>query len=64
MARAAARTGVPLNVLYSVGLTKTGHRGELGPYDMNVDGRSIHSELSLPGDGALRRGQGRGGQVH
>lgn len=43
MARAAARTGVPLNVLYSVGLTETGHRGELGPYDMNVEGRAIHS---------------------
>ena len=43
MARAAARTGVPLNVLYSVGLTETGHRGELGPYDMNVEGREVHS---------------------
>jgi soluble lytic murein transglycosylase-like protein len=44
MARAAAVSGVPLNVLYSVGLTETGHRGELGPYDMNVDGRAVHSE--------------------
>jgi len=44
MTRAAARTGVPLNVLYSVGLTETGHAGELGPYDMNVDGREVHSE--------------------
>ena len=44
MARAAASSGVPLNVLYSVGLTETGHKGELGPYDMNVDGRAIHSE--------------------
>jgi soluble lytic murein transglycosylase-like protein len=43
MAQAAARTGVPLNVLYSVGLTETGSRGELGPYDMNVDGRAVHS---------------------
>ena len=43
MTRAAAATGVPLNVLYSVGLTETGHRGELGPYDMNVDGREVHS---------------------
>jgi soluble lytic murein transglycosylase-like protein len=43
MARAAAASGVPLNVLYSVGLTETGRRGELGPYDMNVDGREVHS---------------------
>jgi soluble lytic murein transglycosylase-like protein len=44
MTRASAHSGVPLNVLYSVGLTETGHRGELGPYDMNVDGREIHSD--------------------
>ena len=44
MARASAESGVPLNVLYSVGLTETGRRGELGPYEMNVDGRAVHSE--------------------
>jgi soluble lytic murein transglycosylase-like protein len=44
MTRAAALTGVPLNVLYSVGLTETGRAGELGPYDMNVDGREVRSE--------------------
>ena len=44
MARAAIVSGVPLNVLYSVGLTETGRQGELGPYDMNVDGREVHSD--------------------
>jgi soluble lytic murein transglycosylase-like protein len=43
MARAAALHGVPLNVLYSVGLTETGRRGELSPYDMNIDGQPVHS---------------------
>ena len=43
MTRASAATGVPLNVLYSVGLTETGHRGELEPFDMNIDGREVHS---------------------
>src|SRR5579872_4348095 len=43
MTRAAALHGVPLNVLYSVGLTETGHRGELSPFDMNVDGQAVHS---------------------
>jgi hypothetical protein len=32
MTRAASQHGVPLNVLYSVGLTETGHKGELSPY--------------------------------
>ena len=43
MTRASALHGVPLNVLYSVGLTETGSRGGLSPYDMNVDGAAVHS---------------------
>jgi len=43
MARAAALNDVPLNILYSVGLTETGREGTLSPYDMNVDGREVHS---------------------
>jgi soluble lytic murein transglycosylase-like protein len=43
MTRASALHGVPLNVLYSVGLTETGRHGELGPYEMNVDGQAVHS---------------------
>jgi hypothetical protein len=43
MTRAAALNGVPLNVLYSVGLTETGRKGELSPYDMNIDGKDVHS---------------------
>jgi hypothetical protein len=42
--QSAARTyDIPLNILYSVGLTETGGGGELSPFDMNVDGRSVHS---------------------
>ena len=52
MTRAARESGVPLEILYSVGLTETGSRGTLSPYDMNVDGRAVHSD-SL--DEALRR---------
>jgi soluble lytic murein transglycosylase-like protein len=43
MARAAQENGIPLNILYSVGLTETGHNGALSPWDMNVDGRAVHS---------------------
>jgi soluble lytic murein transglycosylase-like protein len=43
MARAAQANDIPLNILYSVGLTETGHRGALSPWDMNVDGRAVHS---------------------
>lgn len=44
MARAAEANGIPLNILYSVGLTETGSRGVLNPYAMNVDGRAVLSE--------------------
>jgi soluble lytic murein transglycosylase-like protein len=43
MTRAARQNDIPLNILYSVGLTETGQRGALSPYDMNVDGRPVHS---------------------
>ncbi|MBE7246212.1 MAG: transglycosylase SLT domain-containing protein [Actinomycetospora chiangmaiensis] len=38
MGRASARYGVPLGVLYAVGLTETGKRGSLQPYAMNIEG--------------------------
>jgi soluble lytic murein transglycosylase-like protein len=44
MTRAAAHSGVPLNVLYSVGLTETGRGGALEPYDMNIDGQEVRSD--------------------
>jgi soluble lytic murein transglycosylase-like protein len=43
MTRAAQLNDIPLNVLYAVGLTETGHRGTLNPFDMNVDGRAVSS---------------------
>ena len=43
MAGAAQVYGIPLQILYSVALTETGSGGTLNPYDMNVDGRAVHS---------------------
>jgi soluble lytic murein transglycosylase-like protein len=43
MMRASSKYGVPLGVLYSVGLTETGRRGSLQPYAMNVEGRAVFS---------------------
>lgn len=40
MTRAAAQHGVPLGVLYAVGMTESGRSGSLQPYAMNIDGRS------------------------
>lgn len=43
MMRASAKYGIPVGMLYSVGLTETGRRGSLQPYAMNVEGRAVFS---------------------
>ena len=60
MTRASAQHGVPLNVLYSVGLTETGSRNELSPYDMNVDGASVHSTSLAEAMARFEQAKGRG----
>ena len=40
MAQAAAKHGVPLGVLFAVGLTESGRRGSLQPYAMNIQGKA------------------------
>lgn len=52
MARAAEAHGIPLGVLYAVGLTETGRGDSLRPYALNIDGKAIY-ELSK--EGALRK---------
>lgn len=42
MSAAAKRHGVPLAILYAVGLTETGRGDGLRPYALNIDGRSIY----------------------
>lgn len=42
MARAAQEHGVPLGVLYAVGLTETGRGDSLRPYALNIDGRAVY----------------------
>ncbi|MTH98285.1 transglycosylase SLT domain-containing protein [Roseibium sp. RKSG952] len=41
MTAAAAQYGVPLGVLYAVGLTETGRRNSLHPYALNIEGRPV-----------------------
>ncbi len=41
LAEASRRHGVPLGVLYAVGLTETGRKGSLQPYALNIEGRAV-----------------------
>ncbi|WP_244491124.1 transglycosylase SLT domain-containing protein [Paramesorhizobium deserti] len=40
MHKAAARYGVPIGILYAVGLTETGRKNSLQPYAMNIEGKA------------------------
>ena len=42
MARAARTHGVPLGMLYAVGLAETGRGNSLRPYALNIEGRAVY----------------------
>ncbi|MFT3988559.1 transglycosylase SLT domain-containing protein [Aestuariivirga sp.] len=41
MIAASRAEGVPLGVLYAVGLTETGNKGSLNPYALNIAGKTV-----------------------
>jgi soluble lytic murein transglycosylase-like protein len=41
MARAAELHGIPLGILYAVGLTETGRRGALHPHALGAEGQTV-----------------------
>ncbi|WP_136659990.1 transglycosylase SLT domain-containing protein [Nitratireductor sp. XY-223] len=41
IASAAKRHGVPVGILYSVGLAETGRKGSLHPYALNIEGQAV-----------------------
>jgi soluble lytic murein transglycosylase-like protein len=52
MVRAAEKHGVPLGMLYAVGLTETGRGDSLRPFALNIEGRASYDHDR---DSALRR---------
>ena len=44
MAYAAQKHGVPLGVLYAVGLTETGRGDSLRPYALNIEGKASYDD--------------------
>lgn len=51
MQRASEKHGVPLGILYAVGLTESGRRGSLQPYALNIEGQAVFAKS---GPDALR----------
>jgi soluble lytic murein transglycosylase-like protein len=57
--RAADRYGVPVGILYAVGLTETGRKGSLQPNALNIEGKAVFpssSAQALAAFDAARRG--------
>lgn len=52
MARASTKYGVPLAILYAVGMTETGGNGTLQPLAMNAGGKSLVA--TSPADGVRK----------
>jgi len=44
--RAADRYGVPVGILYAVGLTETGRKGSLQPNALNIEGKAVFPSSS------------------
>jgi soluble lytic murein transglycosylase-like protein len=42
MLRAAHKHGIPLGMLYAIGLTETGRGDSLRPYALNIEGRAVY----------------------
>jgi len=63
MQRASMKYGVPLGVLYAVGLTESGGKSGLSPYAMNVDGRSHIASSAKEAIDHFHRSKRRGARL-
>lgn len=60
LAQASERYGVPLGVLYAVGLTETGRKGSLHPYALNIAGKTVFSESPEAALATFRKSRKKG----
>ncbi|WP_202313038.1 transglycosylase SLT domain-containing protein [Mesorhizobium sp. L-8-10] len=61
--RASERYGVPVGILYSVGLTETGSKGSLQPYALNVEGKAVFKSSRREAITAFREARLRGAKL-
>ncbi len=63
MAIAAKKHGVPLGILYAIGLTETGRRNTLQPYALNISGKSVFSKTKTEALAKLIEAQNQGDKL-
>ena len=57
------RHGVPVGILYSVGLTESGKGGALQPYAMNIAGKTVFPKSLPEALSIFRTSSAKGGAV-
>jgi soluble lytic murein transglycosylase-like protein len=60
MIEAARGYGVPVGVLYAVGMTETGRKGSLQPYALNIEGRAVFTKSAKAAAGEFAKARKRG----
>lgn len=58
--RAADRYGVPVGILYAVGLTETGKKGSLQPNALNIEGKAVFPRSAAEALSAFEAAQREG----
>jgi soluble lytic murein transglycosylase-like protein len=61
--RAADRYGVPVGILYAVGLTETGNKGSLQPNALNIEGKAVFPRSAREALVAFRKARGAGAKL-
>lgn len=61
--RASSKYGVPVGILYAVGLTETGHKGSLQPYALNIEGRAVFARSRTEAERAFRQARDGGAKL-
>lgn len=57
---ASHREGVPLGVLYAVGLTETGRKGRLHPHALNIEGKTVFAGSAIEAHQVFAQARGDG----
>ncbi|MEI5681229.1 MULTISPECIES: transglycosylase SLT domain-containing protein [unclassified Mesorhizobium] len=61
--RAADRYGVPVGILYAVGLTETGRKGSLQPNALNIEGKAVFPSSSAQAIAAFETARRSGAKL-
>lgn len=61
--QAANRYGIPVGILYAVGLTETGKKGSLRPNALNIDGKAVFPSSRKAALAAFRSARSHGSSL-